>query len=314
MGARKGSATTYALDPAAREQMILQNLPLVHHVIGRLAIGRPGLIDREDLVAHGVVGLIQAVDRYDPGHGVPFGPWATIRIRGAVIDAIRGLDVVNPGTRQQVRRLQSAIGDLTARLGRTPTDDEVRAALGLGAAGYAELLDAAACQVVSLDSTTDAEGAPLANLLPGGEDHAESGAIRATIAQAVRRLDKREQLLLSLYYAEGMTCQEIGEVLGIHKTGVVRLHARAIVKLRALLGVEDAAGELASTTEKTDEKADRADHGGDPNDVARAAGPPRPGNHPRRESGAAAGLGRRYAGARRAYLSGRGVELGGAAS
>lgn len=315
MGRRKASATTYVQDPSAREEMILRNLPLVHHVIGRLGIGMPGIIDREDLVAHGVIGLIQAVDRYDPSLGVPFGPWAAIRIRGAVIDAIRELDVVNPGLRHRARQLQKATGELTSRLGRTPTDSEIQSALGVNESDYAEILDAAACHVVSLDSTTDAEGSPLADLLVGAEDPAESSATRASIAQAVQRLDRREQVLLSLYYAEGLTCQEVGDVLGIHKTVVVRLHARAIVKLRALLGVDESPEvSPTSTRENT--------HGNPPLPAATHAirnppvPPPDSGPSARdhgdfaRELEPAAGAGGRYAGARRAYLSGGNVELG----
>jgi RNA polymerase sigma factor for flagellar operon FliA len=313
MAARTASSTTYARDTGAREALILEHLPLVHHVIGRLAIGFPGIVDREDLVAHGVVGLIQAIDRYDPTLGVPFGPWATLRIRGAVIDAMRALDLVSTGTRRRVRRLQESVGRLTAELGRSPNDEEIRAALGVRPDEYADLLDAAACQVVSLDSTIDEEGAPLSDLLAGPDDPAESGSIRVMVGEAVRRLDRREQLVLSLYYAEELTCQEIGEVLGIHKTGVVRLHARAIVKLRSLLGVADVAdppssqsrGKRRGSISEPDPSA-AEDHGVRPPD--RAAGP----DHSVRESDRPAGVGGRYAGARRAYLSGRGVELGAA--
>lgn len=309
MAPRKASATTYARDPVARERMIVENLPLVHHVIGRLSIGFPGIVDREDLVAHGVVGLIQAIDRFDPTLGVPFGPWATIRIRGAVIDAMRSLDVVNPGTRQQVRRLQAATSQLTGELGRPPTDEEIQTALGLAPDAYAELLDAAACQVVSLDSTTDDEGAPLSELIPGADDPAEAGSIRATVADAVRRLDRREQLVLSLYYAEELTCQEIGEVLGIHKTGVVRLHARAILKLRSLLGADDAPTPSPSRGKRSHAKPDpdlspTLDHAPGPTGRARDA------RAVDRDPDQLAGVGGRYAGARRAYLSGRSLELG----
>ncbi len=246
MAIRRGSVACYTADPVGREQTILQYLPLVHHVIGRLAVGMPGVLDREDLVAHGVVGLIQAIDRYDPAQGVPFAAWATIRIRGAIIDAVRALDIVNPATRQRVRTLQEVTRRLTATLGRFPTDAEVQDALGLSAAEHASLVEAAGCSVISLEAATDGEEAPLADLLGAiaSEDPAERGALLAMVGEALRRLDRRERLVLSLYYVEDLTLQEIATVLGIHKTVVVRLHGRAIVKLRAFIGV----GETNSTT------------------------------------------------------------------
>lgn len=310
MAGRRGTTTAYAVDSTAREQLILQHLPLVHHVIGRLAIGLPAIVDREDLVAHGVIGLIQAIDRFDPTQGVPFGPWASIRIRGAVIDALRALDLIGQSTRHRLRELQTATSRLTAALGRLPNDEEVRRELGVSVEDYDTLLEAAACQIVSLDATTGEDGAPLADLLPGAEDPSDRSATRATIAEAVRHLDRREQLVLSMYYAEGLTLQEIGGVIGVHKTVVVRLHARAIVKLRALLGDDPRAGEPEPPTlpsensDATDNPQPSLDPDAASRAVARAAGPAVPQPHPGPR------LGGRYAGARRAYLSGPRVQLG----
>ena len=238
---RRGSAAAYASDPAGREQTILQHIPLVHHVIGRLAIGMPGVIDREDLVAHGVVGLIQAIDRYDPTQGVPFAAWATIRIRGAVLDAIRSLDIVTPAARQRARALQLATNQLTAGLGRFPTDEEVREALGLDQAAYANALEAANCAVISIEAATEVDEAPLASVLTtvASEDPSERGALLAMVGEALKRLDERERLVLSLYYVEDLTLQETASVLGVHKSVVVRSHARAITKLRAALEVDE---------------------------------------------------------------------------
>lgn len=302
---RGSAAAAYASDPVGREQVILQHMPLVYHVIGRLAIGMPGVLDREDLVAHGVIGLIQAIDRFDASQGVPFAAWASIRIRGAIIDAIRALDVLNPATRQRVRSLQVATSQLTATLGRFPTDGEVQKALGLSQSEYNRVLEAASCSVISIEAATENEDAPLADLLKAGvEDPAERGALLAMIGEAIRRLDDRERLVLSLYYVEDLTLQEIASVIGVHKTVVVRLHSRAIVKLRALLDVED--DESTSPVEdthakKSNQPAPDAPMGGEdiPAAVAVAAcapaGSPDAGQRP----------GRRLAGAGGAYLSGR---------
>ena len=241
VGKRSGAAV-YQGDPVGREQLILQYVPLVHHIIGRLAIGMPAVLDREDLVAHGVIGLIQAIDRYDPSKGVPFAAWITIRIRGAVLDALRSLDLLNQTDRKHVRVLQETIGRLTQSLGRPPDDEETRAALGVSSSEYGRLLEAAACSVRSIDALMDEEESPLADVLAATkvEDPAERGAMLAMIGEAIRQLDERERQVLALYYVEDLTLQEVADVLGVHKSGVVRLHSRAILKLRALL---DADGE-----------------------------------------------------------------------
>jgi|GEM_PF-663679 len=240
-GKRSGAAV-YQGDPVGREQLILQYVPLVHHVIGRLAIGLPGVLDREDLVAHGVIGLIQAIDRYDPSKGVPFAAWMTIRIRGAVLDALRSLDLLNQTDRKQVRMLQETIGRLTQDLGRPPNDEETRTALGVSEPEYGRLLEAASCSVRSMDALMDEEDSPLADVLAASkmEDPAERGVQLAMIGEAIRHLEERERQVLALYYVEDLTLQEIADVLGIHKSGIVRLHSRAILKLRALLGGDGA--------------------------------------------------------------------------
>ncbi len=241
MAGRKNVAAAYAHDPIGREQLIVQNLPLVHHIIGKLAIGFPSVFDREDLVAHGVIGLIQAIDRFDPSQGVPFGAWASIRIRGAVLDAIRSLDIMSPSARQRVRVLQATTNQLTALLGRFPTDDEVQSAMGLSPEDYATVLEAAGCQIVSLDAATAEEGSPLSELIQSktSVDPSERGALLAMLGEALRQLDERERLVLAMYYVEDLTLQEIAHVIGVHKTVVVRNHSRAIIKLRTLLDVNE---------------------------------------------------------------------------
>jgi RNA polymerase sigma factor for flagellar operon FliA len=304
---RKASSSGYGRDPVAREQLILQHLPLVHHVIGRLAMSLPGVLDREDLAAHGVVGLIQAIDRYDPSQGVPFASWAAIRIRGAVIDAVRALELVNPATRQRVRALREATNQLTANLGRLPTDEELQAVLQLSPAEYDAALEAANAEVVSLDAVAPDADAPLADLLmdESAEDPGERGPLLALVAEALQHLDERERLVLSLYYVEDLTLQEIGEVLHLHKTVIVRIHGRAIVKLRALLAAEEPAH---PTPEATDEGLANGTHG-----QSTSAGRSGDTSGVDSRSGAGgSGPGRRDAGPGGAQLPRRRFQLGGA--
>ncbi len=109
-------------DPALRERLILQYAPLVKYVVGRMAVSLPGMLNHEDLLSYGTIGLIQAVDRFDPSHGVKFETYAIQRIRGAIIDAVRGLQPRSRDTYRRARELEDAYDALTQRLGRTPED------------------------------------------------------------------------------------------------------------------------------------------------------------------------------------------------
>src|ERR671933_2779747 len=110
-------------DPALRDRLIMQYAPLVKYVVGRMAVSLPGLLNHEDLLSYGTIGLIQAVDRFDPGHGVKFETYAIQRIRGAIIDAVRGLQPRSRDTYRRARELEDAYDALTQRLGRTPEDE-----------------------------------------------------------------------------------------------------------------------------------------------------------------------------------------------
>jgi RNA polymerase sigma factor for flagellar operon FliA len=168
-----------------------------------------------------------------------------------VLDAIRALDIMSPLSRQRIRALHAATSELTAKLGRYPTDDEVQSALGYSAREYAETLDAASCQIVSLDSATADESSPLADLIHGKAvtDPSERTATMAAIGVALRQLDDRERLVLSLYYVEDLTLQEVANVIGVHKSVIVRNHSRAILKLRTLLEVNGSDSSLSSEDE-----------------------------------------------------------------
>src|ERR671929_1064547 len=112
-------------DPALRERLIMQYAPLVKYVVGRMAVSMPGVLTHEDLLSYGTIGLIQAVDRFDPAHGVKFETYAIQRIRGAIIDAVRSLQPRSRDTYRRARELEDAYDALTQRLGRTPDDEEV---------------------------------------------------------------------------------------------------------------------------------------------------------------------------------------------
>lgn len=228
-------------DPAVREQLILQYAPLVKYVMGRLAISLPAILDYEDILSFGTIGLIEAVERFDHQKGVKFETYAISRIRGAIIDALRSLDRLPRSVRQKAREANETILRLTNELGRDPTDEEVAAALNVDPDAYRKTQVESSWITVSLDNlgATDGEddsGGAMAVADPDGEDFSvdlERQELIGDLAASIRDLPDREQLILSLYYKEELTMREVSEVLGISESRVCQLHARALSRLRA---------------------------------------------------------------------------------
>lgn len=227
-------------DPQVREQLILQYAPLVKYVMGRLAISLPAILDYEDVLSFGTIGLIEAVERFDHQKGVKFETYAISRIRGAIIDALRSLDRLPRSVRQKAREANEAILRLTNELGREPTDEEVAQALNVDPEAYRKTQIESSWITVSLDNlgAMDGEedsGGAMSVADPDGEDFSldlERQELIGDLAASIRDLPDREQLILSLYYKEELTMREVSEVLGISESRVCQLHARALSRLR----------------------------------------------------------------------------------
>jgi len=224
-----------------REQIILQYAPLVKYVMGRLAISLPAVLDYEDILSFGTIGLIEAVERFDHDKGVKFETYAIARIRGAIIDALRSLDRLPRSVRQKAKDADKALVDLTQDLGRDPSDEEVAAAMGLTLEAYRKHLIDASWITVSLDTmgtSNDGEedsGGALGIADPEEENFdagLEQQELIGELAGAIRELPEREQLILSLYYKEELTMREVSKVLDISESRVCQLHARALTRLR----------------------------------------------------------------------------------
>jgi RNA polymerase sigma factor FliA len=238
-------------DPRLRERIIVQYAPLVKYVVGRLAINMPVVIDSDDVISYGTIGLIDAVERFDPTRGIKFETYAIARIRGAIIDALRSLDQVPRTARQRAREIEAAIAELEAKLKRPPHDEEVAKHLGLDLEKYREACVRTNVTTLSLDallSTDDEEGGG------GGRSHAfedkdspdpvaamERREAEAALVLAVKKLPERERLVLSLYYYEELTMKEISRVMEISESRVCQLHAQAILRLRASMRPPQAA-------------------------------------------------------------------------
>ena len=228
-----------------RDRLILTYAPLVKYVAGRLGSGLPAHVDEGDLVSYGLLGLIGAIERYDPDRDIKFETYAISRIRGSIIDELRALDWVPRSVRSRAREIERAIAALEAKHGRAPTDDEIAARVGITLEELEESLnDIARSSIAALDElwTVSGEGdqVSLLDTLEDPEsvrpaDALDETELREILGDAISRLPEREKLVITLYYYEELTLREIGEVLGVTESRVSQLHTKAILRLKARL-------------------------------------------------------------------------------
>ena len=235
---------------AERAAVIEQYQPLVKYVIGRLSLGLPSVLDYEDIVGYGMVGLIEALDRYDDTKGVRFETYAVGRIRGAILDALRAMDRLPRSVRQKAKRLDEVRNNLTASLGREPTREELARALGISIDQFHVMLTDVSWATVSLDGMLDrgesGEGGGTAAVLPDPsvEDFGarlEGRQTHEALAGALKVLPQREFHIVSLYYKEQLTMKEIAAVMNISESRVCQLHGRALALLRQTMVRDQAA-------------------------------------------------------------------------
>ena len=219
-----------------RQERIAEHMPLVKYCVGRMHVKNALLLDYEDLVGHGTLGLIQAIDRFDDSKGAKFSNFALTRIRGAVLDAMRAIDPVGRTTRQAGRRIAEEFNRLALELGRNPTPREVQVASGLTEERYWESRSATEIRKVSIDATTE-NGLRLSDSLddnsPALSTEMEATALHLVLAVAVRSLPERDRLVLGLYFDEGLTLCGVGRAMGISESRVTQLLGRAYTRLRA---------------------------------------------------------------------------------
>lgn len=231
-------------NPQFREKLILNYLHLVRYVVSRLPITLPISIATEDLISYGTMGLMEAVERFDPDRGLKFETYAVTRIRGSIIDQLRFQDWVPRGVRKRSRDLTETMHKLEEQLGRAPNDDELSEALGVTKSKLQVMLAESNNFMLSLDDTfgNDPSGSKM-TLLDTVEDknsadpqgEFEANELRNRLAAAIASLPEREKLLIALYYHENMTLKEIGEVICVSESRVCQLHAQAILRLRSKL-------------------------------------------------------------------------------
>jgi len=239
MGGRKMSM--YALDLCDREEKIIRYLPLVKYIAGRIVIGKMSPVDVDDLINYGVIGLIDAIDKFDPSRGVKFETYASLRIKGAIIDELRKINWVPRSAMVKVSQLNKAREDFKEIFGREPRSSELSESLGispkelakienyvnyLSVVSLEEIIFQSGEDEILLGSTIEDENSPKPESL------VEEKEKLVLLKQAIEMLDEKDKLLLNLYYYEKLTLKEIGHVLGVSESRVSQLHSRVILRLR----------------------------------------------------------------------------------
>lgn len=230
-------------DLSAKQDLTLSYLPLVKRVVGRVSINLPAFIDRSDLEGAAVFGLIEAINGFRPDRGVKFETYAVARIRGAALDSLRSLDFVPRSVRQKARQVQEVLQTLISGLGRQPDQSEIAQALGISESELSNWWqELQSITMLSLDAPLDgdADAVPGLDILPDPDSPEPLAELLeaegvSELAVAIAQLSSREQQLLSLYYDQGLTLRELGQVLGVSESRACQIHTAAIIKLRAKL-------------------------------------------------------------------------------
>ena len=219
-------------DHELRNRLVLRYSPLVKYVAGRIRPGLPASVDTSDLLSDGVLGLMDAIEKFDSGRGLQFQTYAVPRIRGAILDGLRATDWVPRAVRTKIREIERAQTTLENRLGHTPDDREIAAELAISVDELRELYNKAAYTGVAyLDEVGMGEDLAPATLTLDTDDD----EMRDALVQAIRTLPERDQIIVTLYYFEQLTLSEIGQVLGVTESRVSQLHTRCALTLRTKL-------------------------------------------------------------------------------
>lgn len=233
-------------DPQARDRLILNYAPLVKYVAGRMGTNFPSHVDESDLVSYGLLGLIGALERFEPSRNIKFETYAIARIKGSILDELRSLDWVPRSVRSMARQIEKSSASLENKLHRAPTDDELAKDLNLSKDEFQEALTRISnSSIVALEElwTISGTGTESVALIDTIEDRqskdpavvVDVNDVKDRLAQAIANLPEREKVVIALYYYEGLTLREIGEVLGVTESRVSQLHTKAILRLKGRL-------------------------------------------------------------------------------
>ncbi len=233
-------------DADAREHLILNYSPLVKYVAGRISANLPQSVEGGDLISYGIFGLIDAIEKFDLERGIKFETYAIARIKGAILDELRALDWVPRSVRAKAREIERAYITLEGRLRREPSDAELAKELDISEKDLHNIFTklsyttVISCEELWPSGTDREDSSSLLNTVaddaaPNPVELFESVEMKDILAEAIERLPDREKTVIALYYYEGLTLKEIGEILGVTESRVSQLHTKAVLRLRARL-------------------------------------------------------------------------------
>lgn len=227
-----------------REEMILKYIPYVKYIASRLISGKPPGIETEDLISFGIIGLIDAIEKFDPSKGIKFETYATVRIRGSIIDELRKISWIPKSAFSKLSMLNNIRGQLESELNREPSDEELAKAMNLSPQEVHQIQTYVNyVSLVSLDEVffkSDEEELQLKNIIedsnsPQPDKILEESEKSSMLNKALQMLSEKDKIILNLYYYEKLTLKEIGKVLEVSESRVSQLHSRAIIRLREKL-------------------------------------------------------------------------------
>ena len=232
------------ISDAEREQLILEHLPQVRLIARRIQERLPENISLEDLVSTGVLGLISAIDNFDPSHKVKLKTYAEYKIRGAILDSLRGLDWAPRQKRHKAKQIEAAIASAEQRLQRAPTEEEIAVQLGIPLQEYHQwLVEIRGLNIASLEYAGQDQGRDLLHYIPDSEENLpstllEQSELERLVAESIDHIPEIERTVISLYYQEELTLREIAQVVKLHESRISQLKSQAILRLRARLAAQ----------------------------------------------------------------------------
>jgi RNA polymerase sigma factor FliA len=229
-----------AMTNEERERLIMEHLPQVRLIARRIQERLPDSVSLDDLVSSGVLGLISAIDHFDPSHNVKLKTYAEYKIRGAILDSLRGLDWAPRQKRRMAKQIEAAISRAEQRLKRSPTEDEIARELEISIQEYHEwLVEIRGLNVASLEYAGNDQGKDLLHYLPDGGDlpsaMLERSELERLLAATIEGIPQIERTVLSLYYQEELTLREIAQVVNLHESRISQLKSQAILRMRGAL-------------------------------------------------------------------------------
>jgi len=244
---KKYKQSNQSVDSKLRDQLIMDYAPLIRFVAQRISARLPSNIEIDDLISAGVIGLMDAIEKYDPSRDNKFKTYAEFRIRGAILDELRSQDWVPRSVRDKAKRVERTFAELEQKLGRTATDTEVSTQLGMNLNEYYEMISKVkAVSLLSVDELTIHNQHEKRSLLECLENlnaknpftQLKSKSIRKLLMTNIEQLPEKQKLVLSLYYYEELNLKEIGKILDVTESRVSQLHTQAVERLRTKLKTE----------------------------------------------------------------------------